>query len=194
MDNTRETAKLLLRTLVAQGFEPPAIMHQKGGADEMADDWSRLLNFAGVTAREAVEALARYIVEPNATQYRKPWPDVGMLVARSDPGRLAASLGSDADTAWHDFWRRLRSLFPDGPGKWTPLDEDDARDRAMAAGLRAIGGTSRVREMSDEDRERFAAPRWKAAYVAERKRQAGEPREVRAMLTAAQAPRMLEGK
>lgn len=194
---TVKQASALLVLLAAGGLRVPDVYHQPAedgaptGRVVMARMWAAALNKWGITYTEAEAAVSDYLAEPDAGQYPKAWPDPGKIIARTRAGRLAASLGSDADQAWHDFYRRLRSLFPHGPGKGMPLDEDDARDLAMAAGLRAIGGTSKVRDMTDEDRERFAAPKWKAAYVAERRRQAAEPREVRAMLTASE-PKMLE--
>lgn len=198
MDNTRETVRLLLRTLVAQGFEPPAIMHreagngQPSGRDQMAETWAHLLNFAGITAREALDALANYIVEPNASQYRKPWPDVGMLVARSAPGRRAAALGSDADCAkaWARFDQRMRDLLPEGPTGPADLHPVEAHAAALWAGLVAMGGTEAYRTRPEADA--WPVKAWKDGYRAERRRQAADPAQIRRMLDQEER-RMLPG-
>lgn len=120
------------------------------------------------------------------------WPIPARIRALSDPGRFAASLGTDADCdkAWARFHRRMLDLLPDGPVSPADLHPVEAHGAALWAGLKAMGGIEAFRMSKPDDP--WPVKAWKAGYREERRRQASEPREVRAMLAATQAPRMLE--
>lgn len=198
--NTRETCLGIIRLFLSQGFEPPAQLGRPGdpargipsGIEAGADDMADLLNAAGLTAAEARDAAGRYCIEPNATQFRKPWPDVGMLVARSCLGRASAALGtsSDAEVAFRDFCARMSFLGfrPDRDDEARHLDpKDPARNDAMFAALAAVGGSrawglapnAAANPIDFGVRQRA----WTARYVEVRRGQAADPAIVRSITT-----------
>lgn len=155
--------------------------------------YAAALNEWGLTVPEAQAAILAIVREPWTSEYRRKVPTPGEIVARTPVGRRALELGTDedCDRAWMVCLRVLKERHA-APTAWQHLSEQETTGRAFLAGLAAMGGWNAWRMSNPSDPWPIKA--WKEGYRAERRRQASEPREVRAMLTAAQAPRMLEGK
>jgi hypothetical protein len=200
--NTPATALGLIRLLLEQGLEAPAELGRPAdsargipsGLESAAHNLAEMLNDLGLTPPQAREAVKRYLREPNATQFRKPYPDVGMLYARSDLGIAASALGSaaDASKAFTDFRSRMRALAfaPSRNHEARHLDRlDPYRNDAMFAALDAMGGAEawRTQDLSHPATLARVQAEWSAAYLAVRSRQ----REDRAAI--AHTARALQG-
>lgn len=180
-------------------YSRPATPKAPSGRAFAASVYVAAFNQGGYTWPEVQAAAIEYANEPQEGQYRKPWPTPGHIAARTAMGRLAVTLGTDADAdrAWIDMVKRLKYLAcyqrqPAGPFDLpTALDQCERRHAAMWAGLVVIGG---VRGWgASEEGDRAVLARFRTAYIAERQRQRMDPVAVRGILTTANRL-MIEGK
>lgn len=196
---TERHALAAMAALASAGLKPPDAHMAPADPDAgtppgrvmAARIYAAALTRAGMLPDELEAAVMEYVSEPDQGQYPKCWPSPGHLVARSPMGRVAATLGTDADAdrAWTDLNARLAHLRCKGRRPTeafilpTALDPEANRHAAMWAGLVVIGGIDGHGQSDVNDRT--VAARFRAAYIAARQQQRVNPAAVRAILTAA---------
>jgi hypothetical protein len=162
------------------------------GPDELADvaaDWIDLL--PELTDADFTAAVARWLTGDSPF-----WPTPGQLRACSPPAMLAATLGNDADTgrAWTDTVAAVVAV-----GRYRNAEDPQAvyanfdpwRREAIRQAIAETGGVVAILNATDESRPHLARE-WRRAYAAARRQQAGDPKVVAAIATAAQ--RQIEGR
>ena len=206
---TVNQANALLMTAEAAGLRPPEAYLRPAERDDQgrvlvpsgrilaARVWAQALTMGGVSFAEAERGLALYVAEPDAGQYPKAWPDPGKVIARTAVGRLALTLGTDADHAFSDFQAaRLRMIaraIPDGEVRADRWDRDPLRSEAMHAGWETWPRGTSEPDPCAEFPFGQARKAWISAYTLARRSQA-QDRDTCRMLVGAAQPQITGAK
>lgn len=167
---TPENALNLLTMLAIGGLRAPDGAIDAKGRAMQARLYAMALNAAGVTLDEAEAAVVTYLAEPDPSQYPKPWPDPGKLIARTPRQRAHAAIPDDGDALWHLALRAARNSS-NPPAAY---GESAGTDAAVRAGLDAIGGLRRLGLAPDTEHRGLQVAFVRAAN-AERTRQRTAP-------------------
>lgn len=171
----RHDVAIAFATFEAAGCRAPKSHNTDEGLDFALRVWLAVL--ADVTRQELLELVIAYVRSPGS----KWWPTPGVLLT------LRNDSSDDALEAWGRLFQAIgrygRARPPSAPGdglelgaeRWV-LDADADIDRAMAAGLSAIGGWRVACQIKESDqvahraafRDAYRAARGRAAWAGER--------------------------